>query len=49
MKADLRISIKKFHRNKDLKIQFSRVPFTCNRQFLFKINSELRPENGRLV
>jgi len=33
MKADLRISIKDYHRNKNLKIQLSRVPFTTSRQF----------------
>jgi hypothetical protein len=31
MKADLRISIKDYHRNKNLKIQLSRVPFLSTR------------------
>jgi hypothetical protein len=31
MKADLRISIKGYRRNKNLKIQLTQVPFACRR------------------
>jgi hypothetical protein len=34
MKADLRISVKDYRRNKNLKIQLVRVPFSVSRQFL---------------
>jgi hypothetical protein len=49
MKADLRISIKDYHRNKNLKIQLSRVPFTSNRQFWVRMNGEPWPKDGRPV
>jgi hypothetical protein len=38
MKADLRISIKDFHRNKNLKIQLVHVPFSASRQFWVRMN-----------
>jgi hypothetical protein len=38
MKADLRISIKDYHRNKNLKILLLRAPF-APRQFLVRMNS----------
>jgi hypothetical protein len=37
MKADLRISIKDYHRKKNLKILLLRPPFPC-RQFLVRMN-----------
>ena len=37
MKADLRISIKDYHRNKNLRILLFRPPFPC-RQFLVRMN-----------
>jgi hypothetical protein len=49
MKADLRISIKDFHRNKNLKIQLTRVYFARNRQFLVRMNGEPWPNDGRPV
>jgi hypothetical protein len=38
MKVDLRISIKDYHRNKNLKIQLMRVPFSASRQFWVRMN-----------
>jgi hypothetical protein len=49
MKADLRISIKDFDRNKNLKIRLLRVPFTRNRQFWIRMNGEPWPDDGRPV
>jgi len=49
MKADLRISIKDYHRNKILKIQLVRVPFSGSRQFLVKMNGVPWPKDGRPV
>jgi hypothetical protein len=39
MRADLRISIKDYHRNKNLKIQILHVPFSTSRQFWVRMNS----------
>jgi hypothetical protein len=49
MKADLRISIKDFQRNKNLKIQLARVPFAGSRQFWVRMNGEQWPKDGRPV
>lgn len=49
MKADLRISIKDYHRNKNLKIQLARVHFASSRQFWVKMNGEPWPKNGKPV
>jgi hypothetical protein len=49
MKADLRISIKDYHRNKNLKIQLTRMPFTRNRQFWIRMNGQPWPKDGRPV
>jgi hypothetical protein len=49
MKADLRISVKDYHRNKNLKIQLARVPFSHNRQFWVKMNGQSWPNNGQPV
>jgi hypothetical protein len=49
MKADLRISIKDFQRNKNLKIQLTRVPFASSRQFWVRMNGEPWPKDGRPV
>src|ERR1039457_7233678 len=38
MKADLRISIKDYRRNKSLKIQLRAVPFAAARQFGVRMN-----------
>jgi hypothetical protein len=40
MKTDLRISVKDYYRNKNLKIQLVRVPFTGNRQFWVRMNGQ---------
>jgi hypothetical protein len=40
MKTDLRISVKDYYRNKNLKIQLARVPFTGNRQFGVRMNGQ---------
>jgi hypothetical protein len=49
MRADLRISFKDYHRNQNLKIQLSRVPFTTSRQFWVKMNRQKWPKDGRPV
>jgi hypothetical protein len=49
MKAHIRISVKDYSRNKNLKIQLSRVPFTHNRQFWVKMNGQPWPTDGRPV
>jgi hypothetical protein len=46
MKADLRISVKDYQRNKNLKIQLLRVPFSRNRQFWVRMNGERWPKSG---
>ena len=48
MKADLRISIKDYRRNKNLKVQLVRVPFSP-RQFFVRMNGEPWPKGGRPV
>jgi hypothetical protein len=45
MKADLRISIKDYHRKKSLKILLFRPPFPC-RQFLVLMNGAPWPPGG---
>jgi len=49
MKADLRISVKDYSRNKNLKIQLARVPFAHSRQFWVRMNGEPWPKDGRPV
>jgi len=49
MKADLRISVKDYSRNKNLKIQLSRVPFASSRQFWVRMNGEPWPKPGQPV
>ena len=49
MKADLRISIKDFHRNKNLKIQLVRTPFSGSRQFFVRMNGNPWPKDRRPV
>jgi hypothetical protein len=49
MKTHLRISVKDLQRNKNLKIQLARVPFTRNRQFWVKMNGQPWPKAGRPV
>ena len=48
MKADLRISIKDYHRNKKLKILLFRPAFPC-RGFHVRMNDAPWPANGRPV
>jgi hypothetical protein len=48
MKADLRISIKDYRRNKNLKILLCRTPFTY-RQFFVRMNGSPWPKDGRPV
>ena len=48
MKADLRISIKDYSRNKNLKVQLVRVPFSP-RQFFVSMNSQPWPASGKPV
>lgn len=49
MKADLRISIKDYSRNKNLKIQLVRIPFTGKRQFWVRMNGAPWPKDQRPV
>ncbi len=49
MKADLRISIKDYSRNKNLKVQLARVPFARSRQFWVRMNGEPWPKPGQPV
>ncbi len=49
MKSDLRISIKDYRRNKNLKIQLVRTPFKISRQFYVRINGQPWPNDGRPV
>lgn len=48
MKADLRISIKDYHRNKSLKILLFRAPFSSG-QFLVRMNGAPWPAGGGMV
>lgn len=48
MKADLRISIADYHRQKNLKMLLFRPPFPC-RQFLVRMNGTPWPASGRPV
>jgi hypothetical protein len=48
MKADLRISIKDYHQNKNLKVLLFRPPFP-GRQFLVRMNGAPWPAGGGLV
>lgn len=49
MKADLRISVKDYHRNKNLKIQLVRVPFSASRQFWVRMDGVPWPKDGKSV
>jgi hypothetical protein len=49
MKADLRISIKDYRRNKNLKIQLVRAPFSASRQFWVRMNGQPWPKDRRPV
>ena len=48
MKADLRISVKDYHRNKNLKIMLIRAVFS-HRQFYVRMNGSPWPKDGRPV
>src|SRR5262249_49811303 len=48
MKADLRISIKDFHRNRTLRVILYREPFQANR-FRVTMNGDKWPKDGRPV
>jgi hypothetical protein len=48
MKSDLRISIKDYNRNKNLKIQLQRAIFS-HRQFYVRMNGTPWPKDGRPV
>jgi hypothetical protein len=48
MKSDLRISIKDYRRNKNLKIQLERH-YSTSRQFWVKMNGVPWPKDGRPV
>lgn len=48
MKADLRISVKDYHRNKNLKILLHRTPFPA-RQFMVRMNGSRWPKTGQSI
>jgi len=48
MKADLRISVKDYSRNKNLKVLLLRVPF-ASRQFFVRMNGQPWPKEGHPV
>lgn len=48
MKADVRISVKDYHRNKNLKILLFRPPYPC-RQFFVRMNGQPWPRAGQAV
>jgi hypothetical protein len=48
MKADLRISVKDYRRNKNLKILIQRA-FSSHRQFHVRMNGSPWPKDGRPV
>jgi hypothetical protein len=48
MKADLRISIKDYRRNKNLKILLLQTPFK-DRRFFVRMNGDPWPKDGRPV
>ncbi|MFN3408722.1 MAG: hypothetical protein ACK45B_06995 [Limisphaerales bacterium] len=48
MKPDLRISIKDFRRQKNLKVLLTRTPFGT-RQFFVRMNGEKWPASGKPV
>lgn len=49
MKADLRISVKDYRRNKNLKILLKRAVFAPQRQFYVRMNGSPWPKDGRPV
>jgi hypothetical protein len=49
MKADLRISVKDYSRNKNLKVTLARVPAGGARQFWVRMNGADWPKDGRPV
>lgn len=48
MKSDLRISIKDYRRQKNLKVSLLRVPYGT-RQFFVRMNGQRWPKDGRPV
>jgi hypothetical protein len=49
MKADLRISLKDYHRGNSVKVLLQRVPFATSRQFRVTMNGKPWPKDGRPV
>ena len=49
MKADLRISIKDYRRDKTLKVQLTQVPFASVRQYWVRMNGQPWPKSGQQV
>jgi len=49
MNADLRISVKDYRRNKNLKILLERAIFAPQRQFYVRMNGTPWPKDGRPV
>ena len=49
MKADLRISVKDYRRNKNLKVMLRQVPFTTTRQYWVRMNGQPWPKKRQPV
>ena len=49
MKADLRISVKDYRRNKNFKVLLTQVPFAATRQFWVRMNGQPWPRTGQPV
>ena len=49
MKADLRISVKDYRRNKNLKVLLTQIPFAATRQFWVRMNGQPWPRTGQPV
>jgi hypothetical protein len=49
MKCDLRISVKDYRRDKNLKVQLAQVPFASARQFWVRMNGRPWPKAGQPV
>ena len=49
MKCDLRISVKDYRRDRNLKVQLAQVPFAGGRQFWVRMNGQPWPKAGQPV
>lgn len=49
MRADLRIPVKDYRRNKNLKVQLTQVPFASARRYWVRMNGQPWPKKGQPV